>query len=358
MAGISAETPDPEKGLIERELPGAEPTGLLFGMNAYLSEHVIPPLGGEELDRGIALANQSLLKHGITPIQDATASNDLARWQVFAKLKEEGKLIPRVCMMLGLDALAEFKEQGMCPRYGDDELRLGMVKISIDETRGRLNPPQEELNEDVMLGHRAGFQVAVHAIEESTVEAAATALEYALREVPVEGHRHRVEHCSVCPPHLLQRLTGVNAMIVTQPAFIYYSGERYCAEVAATQLPWLYRTRSFLASGLRTAAGSDAPVVPPNPLVGIYAAATRRAENGEVVSAQEAVSPGEALWMYTAGAAHASFDEASKGTIEVGKLADLAVLSADPTTTPLEELREITVEMTILSGEVVWEGGE
>lgn len=103
------------------------------------------------------------------------------------------------------------------------------------------------------------------------------------------------------------------------------------------------------------AASSDSPVVPVNPLVGIYAAVTRQAETGQVLLAEEQISPSQALWMYTLGAAYSAFEEEAKGAIAVGKLADFAVLSHDPTGIPAEEIKEIKVEKTILGGRVVWE---
>ena len=108
-------------------------------------------------------------------------------------------------------------------------------------------------------------------------------------------------------------------------------------------------------SGLSPAGSSDCPVSPCAPLVGIYAAVTRKAENGQVLTPEEAVSQDEALKLYTLRGAHASFDERSKGSIEVGKLADMVVLSADPTAVEPEEIMDIRVEKTIIGGEVVWE---
>lgn len=355
LAGITVETPDPPGGLIDREPETGEPSGLLYGMNSYLNEKVIPPLSEEELIRGMRSVNQSLLSSGITSVQDATVSNDFEQWQTFGRLKERADLVPRVCMMFGLHALDEFKERGMNYRYGDCELRLGAVKIALDEVSGKLNPPQEELNAGVLKAHRAGFQVAIHAVEEGTVEAAATSLEYCLSRFPKTDHRHRLEHCSVCPPGLLRRLKSIKTTVVTQPAFIYYSGDRYLSEVPDTQLPWLYRTKSFIKKGLRPAASSDCPVAPCNPLVGIYAAVTRKAESGQILLPDEAISTEEALRMYTLSGAYASFEERWKGSIEVGKLADLVVLSADPTKVAPEEIRGIQVEKAIIGGKVVWE---
>jgi len=355
LAGISVETPDPPGGLIDRELGTGEPSGLLFGMNSYLNEKVIPPLSEKELRRGVKLANRSLLSSGITSVQDATVRNSFEQWGTFRKFKKSGELVPRISMMFGLHALDDLKGRGLNYGYGDNGLRLGAVKFTLDETRGRLNPCQEELNEGVLRAHQAGFQVAIHAVEEMTVRAAAIALENCLRRSRKADRRHRVEHCSVCPPPLLRRLKAIKALVVTQPAFIYYSGERYLSDVPEAQLPWLYRTGSFLKSGLKPTASSDCPVVPCNPLVGIYAAVTRRAESGQVLSPKEASSAEEALRMYTLAGAYASFEERLKGSIEVGKLADMVLLSADPTGVAPEEIKDIQVEKTILGGEVVWE---
>ncbi len=355
LAGISVETPDPPGGLIDRELETGEPSGLLFGMNSYINEKVIPPLTEVEISRGVKLANRKFLSLGITSLQDATVRNGYAQWQLFHKFKEKGGFIPRVSMMFGFDALADFKEHGLRYGYGDSGLRLGAVKIAPDETRGYLNPPQEELNEMVLQAHQAGFQVAIHAVEEGTVEAAATALEYCISSYPKADHRHRLEHCSVCPPKLLRKLKSLKAVVVTQPAFIYYSGERYLSEVPEEQLRCLYRTKSFLKNRLNPAASSDCPVVPPGPLMGIYAAVTRKAENGEVLLPEEAISAEEALRLYTLAGAYASFEEHLKGSIEVGKLADMVVLSTDPTSISPDEIKNITVEKTIIGGEVVWE---
>jgi predicted amidohydrolase YtcJ len=355
LAGISVDTPDPPGGLIDRELETGEPSGLLFGMNSYINEKVIPPLTDAEISHGVKLANRKLLSSGITSLQDATVRNGYTQWQFFRKLKDRGELQLRISMMFGFEALADFKEHGLCYGYGDDELRLGAVKITPDETRGYLNPPQQELNEMVLQAHQLGFQVAIHAVEEGTVEAAIAALEYCLSRSPKADRRHRLEHCSVCPPGLLRRLKAVKAIVVTQPAFIYYSGERYLSEVPEEQLRWLYRTKSFLKNGLKPAASSDCPVVSPDPLMGIYAAVTRKAENGQILLPEEAISPEEALRLYTIAGAYASFEEHLKGSIMVGKLADMVVLSADPTGVSTEEIKDLLVEKTIIGGRVVWQ---
>ncbi len=354
LAGITRETPEPPGGLIDRGLETGEPNGLLFEMLGYIREKVLPPLSEEELTKGITLANQYYLSYGITSLQEASVTNDLNRWQTLRRLKESSRLKSRVSMMFGIDALSQFQEAGLTPGCGDSQLRLGGVKIMVGETTGQLEPSQLELNQQAVTAHQAGFQLAIHAIEQSTVEAAVTALEYIHRQQSGIGQRHRIEHCSECPPELLERLAQLQAVIVTQPPFLYYSGERYLATVPASQLPWLYRFRSFIDRGLTAAGSSDCPVVPANPLVGIYAAVTRRAETGQEILPEQSIPASQAIAMYTTNAAYASFEEDVKGSITQGKLADLVLLSGDPTKSPPEEIKDINVEMTIIDGEVVW----
>jgi len=125
--------------------------------------------------------------------------------------------------------------------------------------------------------------------------------------------------------------------------------------VPSAQLGWIYPLRSFQRRGLRIAASSDSPVVPLNPLMGIYAAVTRKVETGQFLAPWEGVSPVEALKMYTIEAAYASFDDPIKGTITPGKLADLAILSDNPLQMEREDIKEIKVMLTVLDGKVVWE---
>jgi predicted amidohydrolase YtcJ len=356
FAAITRETPEPPGGIIERDLETGEPNGLIYGMSDYL-EKVVPPLSDSELGRGIKLVNERLLSSGITSVQDASPHNDIKRWQAFQHWKAQGQFIPRVSMMLGAEAISQFQEQGLLPKTGDRQLRLGAVKIILDETRGQLNPPQTELNQKVSEIHQSGFQVALHAVEETTVEAAYSAVEYALQMSPRINHRHRVEHCSVCTPAMARRLASLGVVVVTQPAFVYYSGERYLKTVPIEQLRHLYPIATLIKAGLKVAAGSDCPVAPPNPLSGIYGAVFRKTKRGRNLLSEERISPLESLWMHTKGAAYACFEEPIKGSIAPGKLADLVVLSSDPTEMTPKELKGPEVEMTIIGGEIVWRRG-
>lgn len=356
LAGIGMETPEPPGARIERDLATGEPNGILYEMLGYVRGNVAPPLSDEELEEGIKLANRQFLAYGITSVQDATYKNGLDRWQIVKRFKDSGKLHSRVSMMTGADTYRDFLEEGLTTGSGDNQLRLGAVKLILTETAGEIHPPPDELKQLALDCHCAGFQLAFHAEEENVVAAAIDTLEYIDNEVVIFGRRHRIEHCSECPPHLLERLAKLGTAIVTQPPFIYYSGERYLATVAPSQLPWLYRIRSPLEKGVVVAGSSDTPVVPCNPLAGIYAAVTRKAESGQTLLPEEAVNPKDALAMYTVNAAYTSFEEDTRGSITPGKLADIVVLSDDPTRVPAEQIKDIKAEMTIIGGEVVWEG--
>ena len=356
QVGITASTPDPVGGVIERDPGTAQPTGLLMEMDDYL-DGLIPPLNEQELRRGVRLASDVLVSLGITSVQDATASNSVERWEVFRRLKEEGVLMPRVTMMAGAGLFRELKDGGLGFGAGDSDLNLGAVKITLSMTSGTLHPSTEELRDMVAEARGAGFQVAIHAVEVEAVEAVAEA--FLGTHAPSTGARlhtrDRIEHCSECPPAALERLAGSGVVVVTQPGFLYYSGRRYLSEVAQEVQPWLYRIGSILKAGLCVAFGSDAPVIDPNPLIGIYAAVTRRAETGEAVGESDGISAQEALRLYTLGGAYAAFQEGDKGSVEVGKLADLVLLDQDPTRLEAEQIRRIKVTLTVIGGRVVWE---
>ena len=233
---------------------------------------------------------------------------------------------------------------------------MGGLKIVLGEATGRLFPAPPDLNRYVLVAHRQGCQVAVHAVQPTTVEATVNALEYAITQFPRPDHRHRIEHCAECPPALFERIKKLGLVISMQPPFLYYSGERYLAQIPAGEIRWLYRLKSFMDAGMVVTGGSDTPVVPNNPLVGLYGAVVRKAATGQVLAPEERVSPQQALALYTTNAAYASFDEAVKGSITPGKLADLVLLSDDPTRVEPEQIKDIKVEKTIIGGEVVWEG--
>jgi hypothetical protein len=251
-----------------------------------------------------------------------------------------------------------FKENGKRQRGSDineNQLRSGAIKIILDDTTGRLHPSPSELNEMVLAVHRTGQQIAIHALEEKAVEAACEAINFALEKSPSKDHRHRIEHCSVCPPDLARKIESLGITVVTQPAFIYFHGERYLDTVPDEQMKNLYPIKTLLDQGINVAASSDCPIISPDPLIGINAAMHRLSATGAMVGGREKIRSTAAIQMYTLNAARAAFEETIKGTITPGKLADLVILNADPTRLTADEFSNLKVDKTIIGGQVVWE---
>ena len=350
--GISRYTPEPSGGLIDRYTDTGEPSGILFEMNNFLATRV-PQISDNEFKRSIRILNEKLLSLGVTTIHEASFNNELKQWEQLCSIKTRNKFLPRIIMALGVNGFIK-KDEYPCS-IEREQLRICSVKIILDQTSGQLNPPQKELNRLVFAIHQAGLQVAIHAIEETAVDSACNAIEHALKKIPNPNHRHRIEHCSVCSPTLAKRLAALKIIVVTQPSFIYYNGERYLKTVAEDDIQHLYPIGTLQKSGVVTAGSSDSPIVEPNPITGIYSAISRMEKTGKTVSAKESIDSLSALKMFTCNAAKAFFDEGFKGSIAPGKLADLVLLSGDPTTLSFEEIKDIKVLMTVIDGKIVWE---
>jgi predicted amidohydrolase YtcJ len=353
LANISRESPDPPDGLIERDLASGEPTGLLFGMNDYLSK-IVPPMSMERMSAAVRMADEKLSSLGITSIHDVSARNNFQRISRFRDWKSQGVLKSRVQAALGIEGFRECAGSPCFDGTERDPIPLTGVKIIVHETTGRLMPTQDELNQLVLEIYRSGQEVILHAIEGRTIDAACSAIEYAMAKSSKPDPRPRVEHCSVCTPDQAKRMATLGISVVTQPSFIYYNGDRYLRTVPKHHLDHLYPIAMLIRSGVRVAASSDGPIVPPDPLIGIYSAVTRKTEGGEIVSPEEGIRPAEAIRMYTREVGKARFEEGGRGSITPGKPADLVVLSGDPLQVPPDGIKDLTVEMTILNGEVVW----
>ncbi len=355
LLGITAETEEPPEGLIDRDLKTGEPTGLFYGMGDWLAQR-LPLLATGQLEAGMRLADQALGAWGITALHDVSSRNDRSRWELFRDWGQRGLITPRVTMALGWEGFAAYREDPLLfsptPR-----LRLGGVKLIVHETTGRLSPSPAELREKVSRIHRAGLPAILHAVEENAIEAACDAVAWAAARHPGPGPRHRIEHCSLCPPALARRIASLGIVVVTQPPFLYFNGDRYLQRVPKAQQSHLYPFRSLIREGVEIAGSSDGPVVPADPLIGIRAAVTRRTAGGAVLAPEERLAPGEALAMYTKGAARALGEEATQGMIAPGRPADLALLSAEPASVPPEESGVIAVEMTLVGGKILWEKG-
>ncbi len=351
--GFTSDTPDPEGGIAERDLETGEHTGVLHGLGDFLAAR-IPALKEDQLIHGVKLADRLLSSFGITSIQDASKRNDLNRWRFFENLLAKGYLQSNVSMMLGLKGYREHQTTRFETRMGSDRLRLGGVKIVLDETTGKLCPDQETLNSLVLSIHHSGWQLNIHAIEETAVKAACIAIQHALKRFPRSDHRHRIEHCSVCSPETVKRISSLGIMVVTNPSFLFFSGERYLQTVPVDQLRYLYPLATLLENNVQLAAGSDAPIASANPLIGICTAATRKSETDQTVVKTEKISAATALRMHTDLAARSSFMEGKRGRIVTGCFADLVVMDANPLNIIPEEIKDIPVDMTVLNGKIVY----
>ena len=372
-AGIRAATPDPADGVIERDWEG-EPTGLLLEMGGFLRDRLGNTRTTEEMESGISRLSEALLRYGVTSVQDAGPENGLDRWETFKSLAARQVFRPRISMMAGISRLNEMVEAGLNWGDGEDLLRLGHAKIMLTCTTGQLQPAPEDLLELKRRARELGFPIAVHAIEGEAVSAAIGASASGQAANSGAGvnasscHgpvKNRIEHCAECPPHLLEKLARSGAMVVTQPGFIYWRGDRYLEQVEPDLLPHLYCSKDMLGLQVPVAFGSDSPVIDPNPWPGIYSAVSGMTRGGSKFprtgGGQNSAGNGangmtliQALSAHTLAGAVAEGTEDRKGMIMPGMLADLALLDR-----PLDEMRhhgllETKSSLTIIGGRVVW----
>jgi predicted amidohydrolase YtcJ len=350
-AGISHDFVPPGGGSVERDPRNGERTGVVYELEQFLRT-VIPPLTAHDFEGGVKKASAELLRHGVTSFHEASASNTREDLTLFRRFSNEGVLRSRATVMLGAAALPELISLRLPPFFGNERVRLGSIKIMVHESRGELYPPIEELREMVWQVHRHGFQAALHVVEEGPICAALDAIERAQACFERADHRHRLEHCALCPPSFIDKMAEIGVAVVSQPGFLHFYGEKYAAEVDADLHPWLYRTKSLHDHGVPMVGSSDCPIAPLSPLIGIQSAITRRSRSGLLFNPLERLSLFEALALFTSAGAWVGFEEKQKGRIIPTMLADLVVLDGDLTTVPVEEMSTLKVAMTIVGGEI------
>jgi hypothetical protein len=219
--------------------------------------------------------------------------------------------------------------------------------------RGFFQMDVERLRRIITRAHRAGWQVATHAIGDRAVATVLDIYRDAVAAHPRPDHRHRIEHCGVCRPEDVARLATLGVIPVPQGRFISEIGDGMLAALGPERSAWCYRQRSFLEAGLPLPGSSDRPVVKGAPLLGIHDMVNQRTASGRPFNPAEALTPEEAIRCYTLHSAHAAFREVDTGSLEPGKLADFAVLSADPTTTDPAGIAGIEVLATVVGGRVL-----
>lgn len=362
LAGITKETRI-KGGKIDLDGATGEPNGIIRENALELVWRVIPKSSLEQLENACVLACQRAVEAGITGVHWILNSAEEIR--IIQRLYSEGELPLRVYLGIPVDFLDELVKLGLLTGFGDDMVKIGFVKVFADGSLGArtaaLNEPysdkpdtsgmmlytQRKLNRLVLKAHKAGLQLGVHAIGDRAVEAVLKAFSKALKKFPRENHRHRIEHCSVLNPKLIKSLKHLGIIASIQPHFVF-SDFWVIDRVGKARARWVYPFKTLMREGLVCAAGSDCPVEPISPLLGIWAAATRKNYPEESLTVEEA------LRMYTVNAAYASFEEKRKGTVETGKFADLTILSNDPCAVSADKIKDVSVEMAIVNGKIVY----
>ncbi|MCS7051429.1 MAG: amidohydrolase, partial [Thermomicrobium sp.] len=366
------DTVDPAGGRIVRDASG-EPTGLLQERAQEFVRQLVPEPTVQDLERALRRAGERFLAHGITSVTEAGIGRP-EELQAYQNLRQRGDLPVRSRVMLYIDQMLEPAERlGLRAGFGDQWLRIGPLKLLQDGAGGArtaaMSVPypgepdnfgiavytQEQLDDAFLRVARLGSQAAAHAIGDRAIDMVLTAYERALRHYPIPDHRWRIEHCGLLRPDLLDRMARLGVVAVPQPAFGFYLGDAYRRNFSDEWLALAYPTRSWLERGIPVAFSSDTPVIPPDPWVGIRAAVRRRTRTGQPFGPAQGIDILEALRLYTAGGAYASFEEREKGRIARGYLADLVVVDRDPRTVDPDELPTLRTVMTIVDGRIVWE---
>lgn len=367
LAGITRDTPDPSGGTIDRDPATGEPNGVLRETAMQLIRRVVPLLSRGTLKRAILDAGEHNLRHGITTVWEPSIEPD--QLDVYRALEADSQLPLRV-VMAHKKVLRSGEEVPIPARFTGEWLSLVAIKLFQDggfggataaltepyanapETRGLLVWAQDELNERARAIQEAGLRISIHAIGDAAIISVLDAIEYAVNG-STENFRHRVEHCGLPIPPIPERIKRLNVVPVLQPPFLWNDGDVYMERVGAERSRWIYPIKTLLDAGLNVAGSTDAPVVPDiNPLLGIKTAVTRKVKNGQVVTAEECISVEEAISLYTTRAAYACGDEDLKGSLSVGKVADMVVLGDDPLRVNPEDLPAIPIEMVVVNGRV------
>lgn len=373
LGGVTKNTNNPPGGEIERDKSG-DPTGLLKENAMGLVRRQIPDLTREQRRRGIELALEEAARHGITTVQD---NSGWADFQVYGELKKEGKLTVRVTEWLPFTApLGQLEQMRRRGGNNDPWLKTGALKGVVDgtlgsrtaamlepfsddtSTTGILRIPEEDLKKMAVERDKAGFQIALHAIGDRANRVALDALAAAREANGARDSRHKIEHAQVIAPADFSRFAQFGVIASMQPCHettdMRWAQERVGAERSKGAYAW----KSMLKSNVRLAFGSDYPVEPLDPMIGLYACVTRERPEGGPAGGwvpQEKITMDECINGYTLGSAYAEFEEANKGQLTPGKFADIVVLSADVTKVPPAQLLKTEALATIVGGRVVYE---
>jgi len=361
LAGVTKQTSVPSGGAIDKDPQTGELTGILRDSATNLVWQAVPEPAENELLDATALACQKIAEVGVTSVHWIVLSvNELA---IIQKLHAKRKLLVRVNVIVP-DTL--IKETSRFQSNDDLMLRLGGVFVAVDgyldsktaallqpysdepNNRGKLIRNQQALATLVAQVLAAGLQPVMHAMGDKAVDTALKVIEQTSNQ---KGNvRFRLEQAALLNQELIKRLKNREIVVSVQPKVVASEFSVWSAadRLGLERAKWLHPLKTLIKEGVKVAGGSDCPMEPLNPMLGVQAAVLRNnfPEQGLTVE--------EALRMYTIDAAYSSCEEKVKGSIEEGKLADLTILSNNPFAVPTNKLDKVTVEMTIIDGKVVY----
>lgn len=374
-AGVTRATSDVAGGEIVRDASG-EPTGVLKDNAMGLVNAVVPAPSPAMEDRALQAAMQYVAERGVTSVHNMGTWSEL---DAFARARAAGTMTTRIYAAVPLDTwqrlrdVVQGRRHGGSDGRGDDWLRVGGLKGFVDGSlgshtaafhepfddapndRGLLVNTPEDLYAWTSGADTAGLHVMVHAIGDRANGLILDIFERVQKENGARDRRFRIEHAQHLAARDIARFGPLGVIASMQPYHAIDDG-RWAGEFIGRRVETTYAFRSLLDQKARVAFGSDWYVAPPTPLEGIYAAVTRRTLDdkhpGGWVPAQK-ITVEEALRAYTADAAYASFDEARKGTLAPGRLADFVMLDRNLFEIPAEQIRDVTVRLTVVGGSVV-----
>jgi hypothetical protein len=373
-ARVSDDVNDVSGGEIVRDAAG-RPTGIFKDNAMGLVGRAEP---GATLDQQIGAtvtAMNYLAERGVTAVHHMGAWQHL---EVFRAAHRRGLLKTRIYACTPLQQWQRLANEVRDRGRGDDWLKIGGLKGYVDGSlgshtaaflepftdaptdRGLLVNTVEDLEDWTAQADRAGLQVAVHAIGDRAIRLQLDVFERVATENGPRGRRFRIEHAQHIAPQDVPRFAKLGVIASMQPYHCIDDGRWAEAVIGPERSETTYAFRSLLDSGARLAFGSDWFVAPPTPIEGIYAAVTRRTLDDKHPGGwvpQQKVSVEKSLRAYTIDAAYAAFNEASLGSIETGKLADLVIIGRDLLNTPPEQLNAVPIKATIVGGKVVYQAG-
>ena len=374
LAGIGRGARDIPGGVLVRDGAGM-PTGILKDAAMFPVERVIPGPTAAQRDAALGRAMRYAAERGVTATSHVSVPwPDL---ETYRRAREDGRLTLRVALYFPLETWHQVADTIARAGRGDDLLWIGGVKGYMDGslgsgtalfdqpyadapgTTGVLRTPEDSLRAWIGAADSAGLQVAVHAIGERANRLLLDIYDSVARAHGPRDRRFRVEHAQHLRPEDVARFGRGGILASMQPAHLIDDGNWAGKRLGPERIRHSYVFRSLLDQRARLAFGSDWSVAPMDPILGIYAAVTRRSADGKHPGGwipEQKISVEEALRAYTAGGAYAVFAEGRRGRIAPGYLADLVLLDRDLTRTPPEEIGQTKVRATVMGGKVVFTG--